>query len=247
RARGRQRRWCPCRPVRDLWRHRLSLLALRARHALVAARGRGEEDHRRSRRHLGAARSGHVARRRCRRHRRLRRRRDRPGAGGGVRRLPGERRPVDTPFRWHGGRRRRRRTHVVRRRRLHQGRARRPDREPVMSRDVTVFSDGYSFLECPRWHDGRLYVSDFYTYRVLSLDAEGRATTVVEVPNQPSGLGWLPDGRMVIVSMRDKKLLRRELSGELVEHAALESLVGGYLNDMVVDAKGRAYVGNFGF
>jgi sugar lactone lactonase YvrE len=116
-----------------------------------------------------------------------------------------------------------------------------------MSRDISVYSEGYSFLEGPRWHDGRLFVSDFYTYRVLSIDGSGRAATVTEVATQPSGLGWLPDGRMLIVSMRDHRILRREPNGELVEHANIDELVGGHVNDMVVDASGRAFVGNFGF
>jgi len=115
-----------------------------------------------------------------------------------------------------------------------------------MSRDVTVFSDGYTFLECPRWRDGRLYISDFYTHRVLALDSKGNAELVVEVPNQPSGLGWLPDGRMLIVSMRDHKIMRLE-NGKLVEHADITGLVSGHLNDMVVDRAGHAYIGNFGF
>jgi sugar lactone lactonase YvrE len=116
-----------------------------------------------------------------------------------------------------------------------------------MSRDITVYSEGYTFLEGPRWHDGQLFLSDFYSYRVLSIDDSGRATTVAEVPTQPSGLGWLPDGRMLIVSMRDHRILRREPSGELVEHANIDEHVGGHVNDMVVDTAGRAYVGNFGF
>jgi sugar lactone lactonase YvrE len=115
-----------------------------------------------------------------------------------------------------------------------------------MSRDVTVYSDGYTFLECPRWHDGQLYISDFYTHRVLRIDGDGKAELVVEVPNQPSGLGWLPDGRMLIVSMKDHKIMRLE-GGKLVEHADLTNLVSGHLNDMVVDAAGHAYIGNFGF
>lgn len=115
-----------------------------------------------------------------------------------------------------------------------------------MSRDVTVFSDGYTFLECPRWHDGRLYISDFYTHRVLTIDSTGKAELVVEVPNQPSGLGWLPDGRLLIVSMKDHRIMRLE-NGKLVEHADLTPLVSGHLNDMVVDSAGHAYIGNFGF
>jgi len=115
-----------------------------------------------------------------------------------------------------------------------------------VSGEVTVYSDGYTFLECPRWHDGALYISDFYTHRVLRIAADGSASTVVDVPNQPSGLGWLPDGRMLIVSMKDHRILRLE-DGKLVEHADLTNLVSGHLNDMVVDAAGHAYVGNFGF
>ena len=116
-----------------------------------------------------------------------------------------------------------------------------------MSGDVTVYADGFTFLECPRWHDGRLYISDFYTHRVLTIDSDGRAELVVEVPNQPSGLGWLPDGRLLIVSMKDHRILRLEPDGQLVEHANLSGLVPGHLNDMVVDAAGHAYIGNFGF
>jgi sugar lactone lactonase YvrE len=111
----------------------------------------------------------------------------------------------------------------------------------------TVLSD-MSFLECPRWHDGRIWVVDFYTHRVLSATADGSDVKVeATVPGQPSGLGWLPDGRMLVVSMRDATLLRREPDGELVVHADLGPHVGGHPNDMVVDADGRAYVGNFGF
>ena len=78
------------------------------------------------------------------------------------------------------------------------------------------------------------------------MDPTGKAETIVEVPQQPSGLGWLPDGRMLVVSMLDRRVLRLE-GGELVEHADLSALATGACNDMVVDAHGRAYVGNFGF
>lgn len=106
---------------------------------------------------------------------------------------------------------------------------------------------GLSFTECPRWRDGRLYFSDFYTHRVLTVGLDGRAETIAEVPNQPSGLGFLPDGRLLIVSMRDRKVLRREADGSLVEHADLSQLAPWHLNDMLVDGEGRAWVGNFGF
>src|ERR687893_2773010 len=112
--------------------------------------------------------------------------------------------------------------------------------------DFTTVIDGLSFTECPRWRDGRLYFSDFYTHRVLAVTPDGDAETIAEVPNQPSGLGFLPDGRLLIVSMRDRKLLRREQDGTLVEHADLSELAPWHLNDMLVDGHGRAWVGNFG-
>jgi sugar lactone lactonase YvrE len=113
--------------------------------------------------------------------------------------------------------------------------------------DLTVVLDKMSFLEGPRWHDGRIYVSDFYTDRVLCVAPDGEPEEVAVVPGQPSGIGWLADGRMLVVSMRDHKLLRQEASGELVEHADLSEVATGHLNDMVVAADGTAYVGNFGF
>ncbi len=106
---------------------------------------------------------------------------------------------------------------------------------------------GLSFVECPRWHDGRLYFSDFYTHRVLAAHLDGTIETIAEVPGQPSGLGFLPDGRMLIVSMLDRKIMRRELDASLVVHADLSCLAPWHLNDMLVDYYGRAWVGNFGF
>lgn len=117
-----------------------------------------------------------------------------------------------------------------------------------MTRELTTVLSERSYLECPRWHDGRLWVVDFYTYEVLSVAEDGSDLRVeAVVPQQPSGLGWLPDGRLLVVSMRDAKLLRREESGELVGHADLAEHVTGHPNDMVVDDRGRAFVGNFGF
>ena len=106
--------------------------------------------------------------------------------------------------------------------------------------------ENLAFAEAPRWHDGELWFSDFFTHQVMRIDREGRAHVVVEVPNQPSGLGWLPDGRMLVVSMLDRKLMRLDPTG-LVEAADLSHLADFHCNDMVVDAKGRAYIGNFGF
>jgi sugar lactone lactonase YvrE len=105
---------------------------------------------------------------------------------------------------------------------------------------------GLAFPEGPRWHDGRLWFSDFYRHSVFSVDDAGRLATEAVVERQPSGLGWLPDGRLLVVSMLDRRLLRRERDGALVEHADLSPVAGGPCNDMVVDARGRAWVGNFG-
>lgn len=117
-----------------------------------------------------------------------------------------------------------------------------------MSREIVTVVSDLSYAECPRWHDDRIWFVDFYTYRVLSAEADGSDLRVeAEVPEQPSGLGWLPDGRLLVVSMRDARLLRREPDGTLVTHADLSGHVAGHPNDMVVDRDGRAFVGNFGF
>ncbi len=117
-----------------------------------------------------------------------------------------------------------------------------------MSRELRTVVENLHFSECPRWHDDRLFFSDFYLQQVLSVAYDGSDLRVeAEVPGQPSGLGWLPDGRMLVVSQSDSRLLRREPDGTLVTHANLAAHVTGDPNDMVVDAQGRAWLGNFGF
>jgi sugar lactone lactonase YvrE len=111
---------------------------------------------------------------------------------------------------------------------------------------LTTLLDGLTFPEAPRWHDGRLWFSDFYTHRVVAVDPAGRAETMVEVPQRPSGLGWTPDGALLVVSMLDRRLLRVE-NGTTRVHADLSAVATGPCNDMVVDGRGRAYVGNFGY
>lgn len=110
----------------------------------------------------------------------------------------------------------------------------------------TLLAEGLAFPEAPRWHEGKLWFSDFYTHKVMCVEAGGRLAEAAHVPAQPSGLGWLPDGRMLVVSMTDRRLLRQEAGG-LVVHAELASLASSHCNDMAVDRHGRAYVGNFGF
>ena len=111
---------------------------------------------------------------------------------------------------------------------------------------LKVLVDGLTFPEGPRWRDGRLYFSDFYSHRVLAVDLDGKLDTIATVPQQPSGLGFAPDGTLLIVSMLDRRLLRLK-GGKLETVADMSALATGPCNDMVVDAKGRAYVGNFGF
>lgn len=112
---------------------------------------------------------------------------------------------------------------------------------------MQTIADGFSYLECPRWHQGRIWVSDFYTHRVVAINSSGQIEEIAQIPQQPSGLGFLPDGSALIVSMRDRKILHRTQSGTLTEYADLSALAPWHLNDMVVDLQGRAYVGNFGF
>lgn len=116
----------------------------------------------------------------------------------------------------------------------------------MTSRAITTLLDGGGFFEGPRWRDGTWWVSDFYRHTVSRVAPDGTETVVVEVGHQPSGLGWLPDGTLVISSMKDHKVLRF-VDGSLEVLADLTGLVGGHLNDLVVDAQGRTFVGNFGF
>ncbi|MFX0146930.1 MAG: SMP-30/gluconolactonase/LRE family protein, partial [Candidatus Hodarchaeota archaeon] len=102
------------------------------------------------------------------------------------------------------------------------------------------------FPEGLRWHDDRLWFSDMEDRKVISVNIKGEIESTVEVPNRPSGLGWLPDGKLIVVSMEDRKLLQLEM-GVMKEFADLSKLAAYHLNDMVVSNQGRVYVGNFGF
>jgi len=123
----------------------------------------------------------------------------------------------------------------------------------MTTRTLTEVLSGFHFLEGPRWHDGKLVFSDFYSYGVYSAPVDRvpipreSVTKLASVPHQPSGTGWLPDGRMLIVSQKDRRVLVRDLSGVVTEYADLSHLTEYPLNDMVVDSTGRAYVGSFGF
>lgn len=116
----------------------------------------------------------------------------------------------------------------------------------TVSAQPQLLIDGLVFPESPRWRDGRLWFSDMLAGRVMSVDLAGRAQTVAQASGWVSGLGWLPDGRLLAVSMLDRRLLRLDPGG-FGEAANLEPLTAFVCNDMVVDDAGRAYVGEVGF
>ena len=112
--------------------------------------------------------------------------------------------------------------------------------------ETTVLLDNLEFPEGPRWHDGRLWFSDLDGCRVMTVDPDGKAEIVAEAPDWLSGLGWHPDGTLLVVSMHDHRVLRLDANG-LTEFADLSGLVSSTINDMVVDDRGRAYVGSWGY
>lgn len=119
-------------------------------------------------------------------------------------------------------------------------------------------SSGYSWPECPRWHDGAFWFSDMYTGTLKTLDLEGNAAVVVDatgraadtdVPIVLGGFGWLPDGRLIVVSMHEKLVLVHGDGGpgDLSVYADISQYCSAAANDMVVDADGRAYITQLGF
>ena len=110
-----------------------------------------------------------------------------------------------------------------------------------------VLRGGLSFGEAPRWHEGRLWYSDFYRHGVFSVASNGEGERrELDVAGQPSGLGWLPDGDLLCVSMIDHRVLRVH-DGAVSTFAEIGDYCGFWANDMVVSNVGYSYVGNFGF
>lgn len=107
-------------------------------------------------------------------------------------------------------------------------------------------ADGFVFLEGPRWHQGQLWCSDMWGFKVYKIAPNGQREVVCEVPERPSGIGFMPDGTPLIVSMGNRKLMKL-IGGKLVLHADLSPFCTGDVNDLVMDDQGRAYVGNFGY
>ena len=112
-------------------------------------------------------------------------------------------------------------------------------------KELKKLTGGLYFGEGPRWHENKLWFSDFYSHKVMTLDENNSLEAVCEVPSQPSGLGWLPNGDLLIVSMLDRKILKCS-EGSISVHADLSEYVAHKCNDMVVSRDGTAYVGNFG-
>lgn len=109
-----------------------------------------------------------------------------------------------------------------------------------------LFAEGFKFLEAPKWHDGSLWLSDVFDLKLYRLYENGEREVVCDVPHRPSGQGFLPDGRHIVVSAKDRRLY--EVTEDALRvHADLSKHAPGYLNDFAVDSAGRIYVGDFGY
>ena len=111
--------------------------------------------------------------------------------------------------------------------------------------ELTVVVEGVAFPESPRWHEGRLWFSDWVAHQVIALDPEGGSEVMAQVDAFPFSIDWLPDGRMLITA--GQSVLRLEPDGSLVTHADLSGLTEFGLNEIVVDGGGNVYVNGPGF
>src|SRR5258705_3288238 len=113
--------------------------------------------------------------------------------------------------------------------------------------EVQTLMTGLAFGESPRWHDNRLWFSDWIAQELIAVDLEGRNEVILRMPSFPFSIDWLRDGRLLIISGREGLLLRREADGRLVTHTDLTGLSRYPWNEIVVDGRGSTYVNNIGF
>jgi sugar lactone lactonase YvrE len=112
---------------------------------------------------------------------------------------------------------------------------------------MTVLLTGIAFGESPRWHDGRLWFSDWGAHQVVAVDPDGTHEVIIDVPSFPMCIDFLPDGRLIVVDSAHQRLLCRERDGSMVTHADLAAISMKPWNDIVVDGQGKVYVNNIGF
>lgn len=116
-----------------------------------------------------------------------------------------------------------------------------------MAERIETLLDGLVFPEGSRWHEGRLWFSDMEDKCVNAVTLDGVVEEIVRIDDYTSGLGWLPDGRLLVVAVKSRRLLVVDGAGKVSLHADLEPVTRSFANDMVVDRLGRAYVGSMGY
>src|SRR5215218_1483301 len=114
--------------------------------------------------------------------------------------------------------------------------------------ELKTIMTGIAFGEQPRWHEDRLWFSDWVPQEVIAVDLEGNSEVILRAPSFPCCVDWLADGRLLVVSARDGLLLRREPDGPLETYADLGKVAQPAAgNELVVDGRGNAYVNGGGF
>lgn len=112
---------------------------------------------------------------------------------------------------------------------------------------LDVLLDGLLFPEAPRWRDGLLWLSEKRAGQVLAVDPAAGQVAAIPVSGEPGGIGWTPGGAMLVVSMATRTVVRLDTDGNASLHADVAALTTYRCNDMVVDRRGNAYVGDFGY